>query len=132
MPKELLDGDVPFTVGDDDVRTNRIMVAADDARRLRRHPPITEQAEYSQRDALEILNGYLRIAVALVGIAADRASGLAWTLGAKALSELAGEGVTAAALAARVGVHAASVSKELIRLDVARWTIGWSRADAER
>ena len=129
--RALVEGAVPFSVGDD-VRVNRISIPAATAELCRNHRSGAWAGRYTQRDALEILNAHIRQAGQMIPFCERTSRNAAWHIGAAALEELAREGVSAGELSSRTGLHPTAVSKLLIRLGANAAWIGWDRQDAQR
>ncbi len=126
----LLEGGVTFELTGPE-KTNYIVISRADVGRCCLNVQGTGLEEYSQRDALDVLNLNLRNAPVLAGVARIGLGRTAWRLPADVLMTIARDCVTAAELSARTGLHANVVARKLRALDAPTGFIGWERSAAE-
>ena len=126
----LIDGGVPFRLTGPE-KTNYIWISRADVGRCCPRVQGTGLREYSQRDALDILNCNLRSASRLAGLATTGLGRTAWRITAEKLMPIATGCVTAAELSARTGLHANVIAKKLRAMAVPEALIGWDREKAE-
>jgi hypothetical protein len=126
----LIEGDVPFTLTGPE-KANYIWISRADIDRCCLRTQGAGLAEYSQRDALDILNCGGRFARRLATLARTGLGRTAWRLTAEDLMPIATGCVTAAELSARTGLHANVVAKKLRAKTVPETLIGWDREAAE-
>lgn len=126
----LIVGGVPFTLSGPE-KTSYIWISRADIDRCCPRTQGVGFPEYSQRDALDILNCSGRSAQRLAAVAKTGLGRTAWRLAAEDLMRIASGCVTAAELSARIGLHATVVAKKLRQRAVPETLIGWDRTAAE-
>ncbi len=126
----LIEGRVPFMLTGPE-QTNYIWISRADIDRCCPRKQGVGLAEYSQRDALDILNCGGRSSQRLATIATTGLGSTTWRIPSEKLMPIATGCVTAAELSARIGLHANVIAKRLRAMKVPEALIGWNREMAE-